>query len=80
MQNHMRETIDRGMAELQKKQGTNGIPAAPKDATAAPVESPLAAIAPPPPPADEVKSELTQEQKAADAEEKDAAQATPVKN
>ena len=80
MQNYMRETIDRGMAELQKKQGTNGLPAAPKDATAAPVESPLAAIAPPPPPADEVKNELTQEQKAADAEEKDAAQATPVSN
>ncbi len=34
MQNHMRETIDLGMGELQKKQGQNGIPAMPPSATA----------------------------------------------
>ncbi|MDR3762838.1 MAG: hypothetical protein P4M01_01950 [Acidobacteriota bacterium] len=76
MQNHMREIIDRGMDELQKKQGTAGLPAAPKDAQAAPTDSPLATIAPPAPPADEVKNELTQEQKAADAEEQAASQAS----
>jgi hypothetical protein len=29
MQNHMRDSIDRGMEELQQKQGTGGLPAAP---------------------------------------------------
>ena len=32
MQNAMRETIDQGMAELQAKQGTGGLPAAPASA------------------------------------------------
>jgi hypothetical protein len=75
MQNHMRETIDQGMAELQKKQGTGGLPPAPKSTLDAPTASPMAAIAPPPPPEDEVKSELTQQQADADAAEKEAAAA-----
>jgi hypothetical protein len=48
MQNHMRESVDRGMEELQKKQGTEGLPAAPASATAAPVEAAFTQAAPPP--------------------------------
>jgi hypothetical protein len=48
MQNHMRETIDQGLADLQKKQGQNGIPAAPAGAAAPPVQTGYAALAPPP--------------------------------
>jgi len=72
MQNHLRETIDEGMQELQKKQGQGGLPAAPASAKAAPVESPMAAIAPPPPPADEVKAEINQQSQEADKAEKEA--------
>jgi len=72
MQNHMRQTIDEGMQELQKKQGTGGLPAAPASAKAAGTESPMAAIAPPPPPEDEVKGEINQESKEADKAEQEA--------
>jgi hypothetical protein len=48
MQNHMRETVDQGMAELQTKQGTNGLPPAPASATAPPVVAAIAENAPPP--------------------------------
>ena len=58
MQNHMRETIDKGMQELQKKQGQGGLPAAPPSAQAPPVESAMAAAAPPPPPRQEVAAQL----------------------
>jgi TonB family protein len=50
MQNHMRETIDQGLADLQKEQGRNGIPAAPPFADAPPVQTKFAALAPPPDP------------------------------
>jgi hypothetical protein len=73
MQNHLRETIDQGMQELQKKQGQGGLPAAPASAKAAPVESPMAAIAPPPPPESEVKAEIQGESQEADKAEKEAA-------
>lgn len=72
MQNHMRETIDQGMQELQKKQGTGGLPPAPAAAKAAPVESAMAASAPPPPPEKEVASELNQQAQEADRVEKQA--------
>ena len=72
MQNHMRETIDAGLQELQKKQGQGGLPAAPAAAKAAPVESPMAAIAPPPPPESEVAAEINQQSQAADQAEKEA--------
>ncbi|MGD0939401.1 MAG: hypothetical protein ABR905_06770 [Terracidiphilus sp.] len=48
MQNHMRETIDQGLKDLQAKQGTGGLPAAPPSAQAPPVQAQYAAIAPPP--------------------------------
>ncbi len=60
MQNHMRETIDRGMEELQQKQGKGGIPAAPPSATAPPTTAAFAAVAPPPDPndANDINSQL----------------------
>ena len=48
MQNHLRETVDQGMQELQAKQGQGGLPAAPASATAAPVQTAFAQSAPPP--------------------------------
>jgi hypothetical protein len=72
MQNHMRETVDQGLQELQKKQGQGGLPAAPVAAQAAPVENPLAAAAPPPPPESEVASQIKQESQEADQLEKEA--------
>jgi hypothetical protein len=52
MQNHMRETVDQGLQELQARQGTGGLPAAPPSAKAKPVQTQFAAIAPPPDPGD----------------------------
>jgi hypothetical protein len=72
MQNHMRETIDAGMQELQKKQGQGGLPAAPAAAKAAPVESAMASAAPPPPPESEVKAEINQQSQEADKVEAEA--------
>jgi hypothetical protein len=46
MQNHMRATIDQGLAELRSKQG-KGLPAAPPSATKPPTQAEYAAIAPP---------------------------------
>jgi len=48
MQNHMRETIDQGLKDLQDKQGKGGLPAAPQSAQAPPVAAQYAAVAPPP--------------------------------
>jgi hypothetical protein len=42
MQNHMRETMDQGLADLQSRQGQGGLPAMPP-AAAGTVDSPLAA-------------------------------------
>jgi hypothetical protein len=47
MQNHMRETIDQGLQELQSKQGKGGLPAAPPSATAAPAPTAFSQAAPP---------------------------------
>jgi len=43
----MRETIDAGMGDLQKKGGTGGLPAVPASAKAAPAQAAFVAIAPP---------------------------------
>jgi len=48
MQNHMRETIDQGLQDLQSKQGTGGLPAAPASAEGATAPAAYAAAAPPP--------------------------------
>ena len=43
MQNHMRETMDQGLAELQTNQGRGGLPTLPLAAAGAPVDAPFAA-------------------------------------
>lgn len=73
MHNHMRESIDDGLAELQKKQGTGGIPAAPAGAATPPVPTAFAKDAPPP--EANVGTEVAQQAKEADASEQDVAQA-----
>jgi hypothetical protein len=70
MQNHMRETIDQGLAELQKGQGQNGLPALPAGANAPPVQPAYAAIAPPPDP--NVATELSQQSKEGNQAEEEA--------
>jgi hypothetical protein len=72
MQNHMRETLDQGMGDLQKKQGQGGIPAAPGGSAAAPQQTAFAAIAPPPDP--NVQTELKQQTQEADQAEKEVLQ------
>jgi len=64
MQNQMRATIDRGLQELQSKQGTGGIPALPPSAQGQPTEPQYAAIAPPPDP--NAGAEIQQETQQAD--------------
>ena len=73
MQNHMRETIDQGMGDLQKKQGQGGLPAAPPSAQAAPVKSSYAAVAPPPDP--NAATEIQQQSQQADQAEQEVASA-----
>jgi hypothetical protein len=76
MQNHMRETIDKGMGEMKDKAGKGGLPAPPPSAQAAPVQSAYAAVAPPPDPnaAAEIKDQDTQ---AGQAEQEVAGSAAP---
>jgi hypothetical protein len=69
MQNHMRETLDQGLAELQRKQGQGGIPSAPQSALATPQQTAYAAIAPPPDP--NVKTTLSQQTSEADQAEQE---------
>jgi hypothetical protein len=73
MQNHLRETIDQGMQELQAKQGQGGLPLVPASAKAAPTQSAFTQGAPPPEPngAADVNQQLT----AADQSEQEAASA-----
>jgi hypothetical protein len=71
MQNHMRETIDRGMEQLQQNQGENGIPAAPPSATAPPATPAFAALVPPPDPGG--AAEINQQLKDADQSEQEVA-------
>jgi hypothetical protein len=50
MQNHMRETIDQGLQDLEAKQGTDGLPPAPPAALGQPTTPEYASVAPPPDP------------------------------
>lgn len=50
MQNHMRETIDQGLQELQSKQGSGGLPSTPPSAKGVSVDSGIAKDAPSPDP------------------------------
>ena len=67
MQNHMRETIDQGMAEMQAKQGKEGLPAVPAADRGPPVDASFAAGAPPPDA--NAGAEITAQAKAADQAE-----------
>jgi hypothetical protein len=73
MQNHMRETIDDGLADMQKKQGKGGLPSLPASAAGAVVPADFAADAPPPD-ADAGKA-VAQQLKDADAAEQEVTQA-----
>jgi hypothetical protein len=68
MQNHMRETIDQGLQELQQNQGKGGLPPAPDANQVQPAG--YAAIAPPPDP--NVGNELQQEAQQADQAQSEA--------
>jgi len=70
MENHMREQVDDGLAELHKTQGKKGLPAAPAEATGAPVPAAFAASAPPPDAS--AKAEISQQASAADEAEGEA--------
>jgi hypothetical protein len=76
MQNHLRETIDQGMQEMQSKQGTGGLPAAPASAMAKPTEAAFSQAAPPPEQngAADVNSQLAE----ADKADQEAAAAAPT--
>ncbi len=75
MQNHMRETIDQGLGDLQSKQGQSGLPPAPPSAQGAPVQSAYVAAAPPADP--NVVAEIKQQTKEADQAEQEVASAVP---
>ncbi len=73
MQNHMRETIDQGLGDLQSKQGQGGLPSAPPSAKTAPVQSAFVTVAPPPDP--NVATEIKQQTQEADQAEREVASA-----
>ncbi|MGC2299167.1 MAG: hypothetical protein WA476_10220, partial [Acidobacteriaceae bacterium] len=69
MQNHMRESIDTGLSDLQKKQGQGGLPKAPPSAQAAPTQAAFTAGAPGP---DETAGDqIAQQTQAADQAEQE---------
>lgn len=76
MQNHVRETIDTGLGDLQSKQGQGGLPPAPPSAQAPPAQAAFAAVAPPPDP--NAAAEIQQQTQAADQSEQEVASAVPA--
>jgi hypothetical protein len=76
MQNHMRETIDQGLQELQAKQGTGGLPALPPSAQGQPAPAQYASIAPPPDPS--IATEIQQQTQQADQAETEETQSVGV--
>lgn len=76
MENSMRETIDQGMADLQSKQGQNGLPAAPASAQAPPQQADFAKQAPPPDP--DVANQVNQQVAAADQAEQQVLAEAPA--
>jgi hypothetical protein len=69
MQNHMRETIDQGLGELQANAGGGGLPAIPQSARGSATPAPFAAAAPPPDA--NAASEIAQQVQAADQAERE---------
>ena len=76
MDNHMRETIDDGLSELQSKQGKNGLPAAPPSAVGAPTQAAFVAGAPPPD--TNAGSEISQQSTEAAQAEQEASASAPT--
>ena len=76
MQNHMRETIDQGMADLQAKQGQGGLPPAPQGDVGPAASAGFAQDAPPPDP--NAQSELNAQANAANQVEEQNANAAPA--
>ncbi len=75
MQNHMRETIDQGMGEMQKKQGQGGLPSEPVSAQGAPVKANFVSTAPPPDP--NAATEISQQSQQATQAENEALNQAP---
>lgn len=75
MQNHLRETIDQGLKDLQDKQGKGGLPAAPPTAQAQPTETEFAQIAPPSDPQD--AADIAQQDQQADQAEQEVVSEAP---
>ncbi len=75
MQNHMRETIDQGLGDLQSKQGQGGLPQAPPSAQAAPTQAGFTAGAPGPDTT--AGAQIAQESQAADQAEQEATASAP---
>jgi hypothetical protein len=73
MQNHMRETVDQGLAEVQTRGGLGGSATLPVQAKAPPVAAPYAAAAPPPDP--NVAAQINQQVADAERLEKEAVSA-----
>jgi hypothetical protein len=71
MQNHMRETIDQGLGDLQSKQGQGGLPTAPPSAKAPPIQAAFVAAAPAP--EQNVAADIKQESRQADQAEQEVA-------
>jgi hypothetical protein len=71
MNNHMRETVDQGLADLRAKQGQGGLPALPPTALGPPIQAQFTANAPPPDP--NVGPTISQQVQAADQAEREAA-------
>ena len=76
MQNHMRETVDQGMAELQAKQGQGGLPPAPAADVGPPASAGFAQDAPPPDP--NAQAEINAQATAANQVEQQNASAAPA--
>ena len=75
MQNHMRESIDQGMGDLQAKQGQDGLPPAPPSAQTPPVKSSFVAAAPPP--EENAAADIKKETQQADQSEQEIAKEVP---
>jgi hypothetical protein len=73
MQNHMRETIDQGLGEMQT---AKGLPPIPQSAKAMPIAAPFAAIAPPPDP--NAATQIAQQAQEADKAEQDVVGQAPA--
>jgi hypothetical protein len=76
MQNHMRETIDQGLEELQAKQGKDGLPTLPPSAQSAPAPALYASVAPPPDP--NAAADIQQQTQQADQAENEVTQGSGV--